>query len=276
MIGVDNLKMEFGARLLFDSVSFVINDRERVCLVGRNGAGKSTLMKILAGQITATNGRVLKSQNCVVGYLPQVVKIVDKHSLWDEVETVFVHLHELEQQLSTVRKLISEAQDYESLEYGSLLDKANILEEQLVIEGVNQYKSDMERILIGLGFRREDFCRNTSEFSGGWRMRIELAKLLLQKPDVLLLDEPTNHLDIESITWLENFLIKENKGSVIVVSHDRTFINNVTSRTLEISCGRIVDYKVKYDDYLKCHFKFLRKYTFIFEFTRVRSLFCKQ
>lgn len=251
MIGVDNLKMEFGARLLFDSVSFVINDRERVCLVGRNGAGKSTLMKILAGQTTATNGRVLKSQDCVVGYLPQVVKIVDKHSLWDEVETVFVYLHELEQQLSTVRKLISEAQDYESLEYGSLLDKANILEEQLVIEGVNQYKSDMERILIGLGFRREDFCRNTSEFSGGWRMRIELAKLLLQKPDVLLLDEPTNHLDIESITWLENFLIKENKGSVIVVSHDRTFINNVTSRTLEISCGRIVDYKVKYNDYLK-------------------------
>ena len=136
MIGVDNLKMEFGARLLFDNVSFVINDRERVCLVGRNGAGKSTLMKILAGQTTATNGRVLKSQNCVVGYLPQVVKIVDKHSLWDEVETVFVYLHELEQQLSTVRKLISEAQDYESLEYGLLLDKANILEEQLVIEGV--------------------------------------------------------------------------------------------------------------------------------------------
>lgn len=241
--------MEFGVKPLFEDASFVINDRERVCLVGRNGAGKSTLLKIIAGIMMPSEGSVVLPQGATVGYLPQVMKVSDSQSLIEEAETAFGQLKVMQEKYENINERLCVRTDYDSPEYGALIEQASVLQERLQMLGINSFKADTERTLLGLGFEREDFDRPTSEFSGGWRMRIELAKILLQKPDLLLLDEPTNHLDIESILWLENFLRKESKSSVMLVSHDRTFLNNVTTRTLEISCGHIVDYKVKYDEY---------------------------
>ena len=235
---------------LFEDASFVINDRERVCLVGRNGAGKSTLLKIIAGIMMPSEGSVVLPQGATVGYLPQVMKVSDSQSLIEEAETAFGQLKAMQEKYENINERLCVRTDYDSPEYGALIEQASVLQERLQMLGINSFKADTERTLLGLGFEREDFDRPTSEFSGGWRMRIELAKILLQKPDLLLLDEPTNHLDIESIMWLENFLRKESKSSVMLVSHDRTFLNNVTTRTLEISCGHIVDYKVKYDEYV--------------------------
>lgn len=250
MLSVENLKVEFGVKPLFEDASFVINDRERVCLVGRNGAGKSTLLKIIAGIMMPSEGSVVLPQGATVGYLPQVMKISDSQSLIEEAETAFGQLKAMQEKYENINERLCVRTDYDSPEYGALIEQASVLQERLQMLGINSFKADTERTLLGLGFEREDFDRPTSEFSGGWRMRIELAKILLQKPDLLLLDEPTNHLDIESILWLENFLRKESKSSVMLVSHDRTFLNNVTTRTLEISCGHIVDYKVKYDEYV--------------------------
>ena len=250
MLSVENLKVEFGVKPLFEDASFVINDRERVCLVGRNGAGKSTLLKIIAGIMMPSEGSVVLPQGATVGYLPQVLKVSDSQSLIEEAETAFGQLKAMQEKYENINERLCVRTDYDSPEYGALIEQASVLQERLQMLGINSFKADTERTLLGLGFEREDFDRPTSEFSGGWRMRIELAKILLQKPDLLLLDEPTNHLDIESILWLENFLRKESKSSVMLVSHDRTFLNNVTTRTLEISCGHIVDYKVKYDEYV--------------------------
>lgn len=250
MLSVENLKVEFGVKPLFEDASFVINDRERVCLVGRNGAGKSTLLKIIAGIMMPSEGSVVLPQGATVGYLPQVMKVSDSQSLIEEAETAFGQLKAMQEKYENINERLCVRTDYDSPEYGALIEQASVLQERLQMLGINSFKADTERTLLGLGFEREDFDRPTSEFSGGWRMRIELAKILLQKPDLLLLDEPTNHLDIESILWLENFLRKESKSSVMLVSHDRTFLNNVTTRTLEISCGHIVDYKVKYDEYV--------------------------
>lgn len=250
MLSVENLKVEFGVKPLFEDASFVINDRERVCLVGRNGAGKSTLLKIIAGIMMPSAGSVVLPQGATVGYLPQVMKVSDSQSLIEEAETAFGQLKAMQEKYENINERLCVRTDYDSPEYGALIEQASVLQERLQMLGINSFKADTERTLLGLGFEREDFDRPTSEFSGGWRMRIELAKILLQKPDLLLLDEPTNHLDIESILWLENFLRKESKSSVMLVSHDRTFLNNVTTRTLEISCGHIVDYKVKYDEYV--------------------------
>lgn len=250
MLSVENLKVEFGVKPLFEDASFVINDRERVCLVGRNGVGKSTLLKIIAGIMMPSEGSVVLPQGATVGYLPQVMKVSDSQSLIEESETAFGQLKAMQEKYENINERLCVRTDYDSPEYGALIEQASVLQERLQMLGINSFKADTERTLLGLGFEREDFDRPTSEFSGGWRMRIELAKILLQKPDLLLLDEPTNHLDIESIMWLENFLRKESKSSVMLVSHDRTFLNNVTTRTLEISCGHIVDYKVKYDEYV--------------------------
>lgn len=250
MLSVENLKVEFGVKPLFEDASFVINDRERVCLVGRNGAGKSTLLKIIAGIMMPSAGSVVLPQGATVGYLPQVMKVSDSQSLIEEAETAFGQLKAMQEKYENINERLCVRTDYDSPEYGALIEQASVLQERLQMLGINSFKADTERTLLGLGFEREDFDRPTSEFSGGWRMRIELAKILLQKPNLLLLDEPTNHLDIESILWLENFLRKESKSSVMLVSHDRTFLNNVTMRTLEISCGHIVDYKVKYDEYV--------------------------
>ena len=251
MLSVENLKVEFSIEPLFEGVSFVVNDKERVCLVGKNGAGKSTMLKIIAGMQQPTSGSVAMPQGSTVGYLPQVMKLADSCTLIQETEKAFAALKEKEQRLERINRELAERTDYESDDYARLIEQSTSLQEQLHMSGGQSWRADMERTLMGLGFERTDFDRPTAEFSGGWRMRIELAKILLQRPDVLLLDEPTNHLDIESIAWLEDFLIKESKASVMLVSHDRAFINNVCSRTLEISCGQLTDYKVKYDEFVK-------------------------
>ena len=251
MISVENLKVEFSVEPLFEDVSFVVNDKERVCLVGKNGAGKSTMLKIIAGLQQPTSGTIAMPQGSTVGYLPQVMKLSDSCTLTEETEKAFATLRQKEEKLESINKELAERTDYDSEDYARLIEQSTTLQEQLQMSGGQGWRADMERTLLGLGFERTDFQRPTSEFSGGWRMRIELAKILLQHPDILLLDEPTNHLDIESISWLENFLIKECKASVVLVSHDRAFINNVCSRTLEISCGQLIDYKVKYDEFVK-------------------------
>ncbi len=248
MISVEGLKVEFGATPLFTDVSFVVNRKERIALVGKNGAGKSTMLKILAGLQRPTAGVVALQRDMTVGYLPQVMILSDTKTVLEEAETAFSHIFELQERVARLNAEMAERTDYESESYHELIERFSYYTEKLHLIGGN-YKAEIERTLIGLGFTREDFARPTSEFSGGWRMRIELAKLLLRRPDVLLLDEPTNHLDIESIQWLENFL-KSGAGAVILVSHDRAFINNVTNRTIEISCGRIYDYKVAYDEYV--------------------------
>lgn len=249
MISIDNLCVEFSARPLFSNVSYVINDRDRIALVGKNGAGKSTMLKIIAGLQEPTSGTVAVPRDTSIAYLPQVMILSDDCTVREETEKAFAHIHEIQAELERLNKQMAERTDYESAEYMHLVECFTHLDEHFQLMGGMNYHAEMERTLQGLGFRREDFDRPTSEFSGGWRMRIELAKLLLQHPDVLLLDEPTNHLDIESIQWLEQFL-SNRAGAVVLVSHDRAFINNVTNRTLEISCGKVYDYKVKYDEYV--------------------------
>ena len=250
MISIDHLKVEFGVTPLFHDVSYVINDKDRIALVGKNGAGKSTMLKIIAGLQQPTSGTVSVSGGATIGYLPQVMVLADSRTVREEAEQAFAHISQLQEQLDRLNRELAERTDYESGDYMALVEKFTRESERYQMMGGLNYHAELERTLLGLGFVREDFDRPTSEFSGGWRMRIELAKLLLRHPDVLLLDEPTNHLDIESIQWLENFLATK-ANAVVLVSHDRAFINNVTNRTLEISCGRVYDYKVKYDEYVR-------------------------
>lgn len=249
MVSVDNLKVEFGVTPLFEDVSYVINKRDRIALVGKNGAGKSTMLKILAGIQAPTSGSVSVPRDVTIGYLPQVMILSDKHTVMEEAEMAFEHIFELQASIERMNQELADRTDYDSENYHKLIEKFTHDNERFLMMGGTNYTAEIERTLMGLGFSQEDFNRPTSEFSGGWRMRIELAKLLLRRPDVLLLDEPTNHLDIESIQWLENFL-KTSAGAVVLVSHDRAFINNVTNRTIEISCGHIYDYKVAYDEFV--------------------------
>ena len=249
MISVEGLKVEFGVTPLFEDVSFVINKKDRIALVGKNGAGKSTMLKILSGLQRPTDGTVAVQRGVSIGYLPQVMILSDTRTVIEEAEMAFDHIHELQDKLERMNQELADRTDYESESYHELIDRFTHDNERFLMMGGNNYQAEIERTLSGLGFDRSDFNRPTSEFSGGWRMRIELAKLLLRRPDVLLLDEPTNHLDIESIQWLENFL-KVSPGVVVLVSHDRAFINNVTNRTIEISCGHIYDYKVPYDEFV--------------------------
>lgn len=250
MISVENLEVEFGATPLFQGVSYVINDKDRIALVGKNGAGKSTMLKIIAGLQQPTEGTVAVPKDTTIGYLPQVMILTDERTVMEEATLAFEHIREMQENLDRLNKELAERTDYESEDYMALVDRFTHENDRFQMMGGMNYQAEIERTLMGLGFNREDFNRPTKEFSGGWRMRIELAKLLLSRPDVLLLDEPTNHLDIESIQWLENFLLTR-ASAVVLVSHDRAFINNVTNRTLEISCGRVYDYKVKYDEYVR-------------------------
>ena len=249
MLAVDGLTVEFGNRTLFKNISFVINDKDRIALMGKNGAGKSTLLKILAGQQKPTSGTITTPKDTVVAYLPQHLMTENSRTVFDEASQAFAHLFEMEKKIEELNQQLMERTDYDSPEYYKLIEEVSTLSEKYYSIDTTHFEADVEKILLGLGFTREDFQRPTSDFSGGWRMRIELAKLLLRRPDVLLLDEPTNHLDIESIQWLENFL-KMSPGAVVLVSHDRAFINNVTNRTIEISCGHIYDYKVPYDEFV--------------------------
>ena len=250
MFSVENLKVEFGARPLFHDVSYVVGDKDRIALVGKNGAGKSTMLKIIAGLQQPTSGTVSIPKEMTIGYLPQVMKLSDTRTVRQEAETAFEDIHKLKEEVERLNNQMVERTDYESEEYHALIDRFTRESERYQMMGGGNYQAELEQALLGLGFRRDDFDRPTSEFSGGWRMRVELAKLLLRHPDVLLLDEPTNHLDIESIQWLEEFLAKR-CNAVILVSHDRAFINNVTTRTIEISCGVIYDYKVKYNEFVE-------------------------
>lgn len=250
MISVNNLTIEFGARPLFTDVSFVINPKDRVALVGKNGAGKSTLLKILAGEQQPTAGIVALQKGSTLGYLPQVMVLSDEHTVLEEAEKAFADISQLQERIAQENQELAERTDYESEEYLKLIEAFAHDNERFTMMGGLNYHAELERTLQGLGFQRSDFDRPTREFSGGWRMRIELAKLLMRQPDVLLLDEPTNHLDIESIRWLEQFLAKS-PSAVVLVSHDRAFINNVTNRTMEISCGKITDYKVKYNEFME-------------------------
>ncbi len=249
MISVEGLKVEFGVKPLFVDASFVVNDRDRIALVGKNGAGKSTLLKILCGQQKPTSGSVSVSGDSTIGYLPQVMTLQDDTSVRAEAQKAFAEVTALKERLDTLNQQLAERTDYESEDYMALVETFTQEHDRYMMMGADNCEADLERTLLGLGFQRSDFDRPTAEFSGGWRMRIELAKILLRKPDVLLLDEPTNHLDIESIQWLEQFL-STSASAVVLVSHDRAFINNVTNRTLEISCGRIVDYRVGYNQYV--------------------------
>ena len=249
MISVDGLKVEFGVKPLFSDASFVINDRDRIALVGKNGAGKSTMLKILCGAQRPTGGTVSVPADTTIGYLPQVMVLQDDTTVREEARKAFADNTRMKERLDAMNNQLAERTDYDSQEYMELVQRYTEEHERYMMMGAENYESEIERTLGGLGFLRTDLERPTSEFSGGWRMRIELAKILLRKPDVLLLDEPTNHLDIESIQWLEQFLAQSAKA-VVLVSHDRAFINNVTNRTLEISCGKVIDYKVKYDEYV--------------------------
>lgn len=249
MISVEGLRVEFAAKPLFSNVSFVINDRDRIALVGKNGAGKSTMLKILCGMQKPTYGRVAVPQDTTIGYLPQVMVLSDHTTVIEETRKAFSHVTELKKRIDDLNLQLAQRTDYESDEYLNLVQTFTTEHERYMMLGAENCEAEIERTLLGLGFSRNDFQRPTSEFSGGWRMRIELAKILLRNPDVLLLDEPTNHLDIDSIRWFEQFLNQSAKA-VVLVSHDRAFINNVSNRTIEISCGKVVDYKVKYDEYV--------------------------
>ncbi len=250
MISVESLKVEFGVKPLFSGVSFVINERDRIALVGKNGAGKSTMLKILCGMQKPTEGQVAVPNGCTIGYLPQVMILQDDTTVKEEAQKAFADIRKMAAKIDEMNRQLAERTDYESEEYAELVERFTSEHDRYMMMGADNYEAEIERTLVGLGFKRTDLDRPTSEFSGGWRMRIELAKMLLQKPDVLLLDEPTNHLDIESIQWLEQFLSTQ-ANAVVLVSHDRAFINNVTNRTLEISCGKVIDYRVKYDEYVK-------------------------
>ncbi len=249
MLAVDGLTVEFGNRTLFKNISFVINDKDRIALMGKNGAGKSTLLKILAGQQKPTSGTITTPKDTVVAYLPQHLMTENSRTVFDEASQAFAHLFEVEKKIEELNQQLMERTDYDSPEYYKLIEEVSTLSEKYYSIDTTHFEADVEKILLGLGFNREDFQRPTSDFSGGWRMRIELAKMLLKNPDILLLDEPTNHLDIESIQWLEDFLITNGKA-VVVISHDRTFVDNITTRTIEVSMGRIYDYKVNYSQYL--------------------------
>ena len=250
MISIDKLGVEFSATPLFLDATFVVNPKDRIALVGKNGAGKSTMLKIIAGMQEPTYGQVTRQKDITIGYLPQVMVLADSRTVLEEAETTFAHIHELQEELDKMNDEIARRTDYDSESYMKLLERFTHKNDLFNLMGGVNYHAELERTLQGLGFQRSDFDRPTAEFSGGWRMRIELAKLLLKKPDLLLLDEPTNHLDIGSIQWLEQFLAQR-ANAVILVSHDRAFINNVTNRTIEITCHRINDYKVKYDEYIK-------------------------
>ena len=249
MISVDGLTVEFGGTTLFKDISFVINDKDRIALMGKNGAGKSTLLKIIAGKRTTSSGKISAPKDAVIAYLPQHLMTEDNRSVFEEAAQAFAKIKEMEHEIEALNLEMSTRTDYESDSYYALIEQVSTLSEKFYsIEEIN-YDAEVEKILLGLGFKREDFARPTSEFSGGWRMRIELAKILLQKPDLILLDEPTNHMDIESIQWLEDFLINSAKA-VIIISHDRAFVDNITTRTIEVTMGRIFDYKVNYSQYL--------------------------
>ena len=249
MISVEGLKVEFGVKPLFVDASFVVNDKDRIALVGKNGAGKSTLLKILCGKQRPTAGVVAIPNDTTIGYLPQVMNLQDDTTVRQEAQKAFANVQQLKDHVDRLNQQLAERTDYESDDYMALVEKFTAEHERYLMMGAENKEAELERTLTGLGFVRSDFDRPTAEFSGGWRMRIELAKILLQRPDVLLLDEPTNHLDIESIQWLEQFLA-QSASAVVLVSHDRAFINHVTNRTLEIACGQIIDYKVKYDEYV--------------------------
>lgn len=250
MISVDGLTVEFGGTTLFQDVSFVVNEKDRIALMGKNGAGKSTLLKILAGVRTPSRGSISVPKDTVIAYLPQHLMTDNKRTVFEETSQAFSHLFEMEKEIERLNNELATRTDYESEEYYKLIEDVSLLSEKFYSVDATNYEEDVEKVLLGLGFKRSDFSRSTSEFSGGWRMRIELAKLLLKRPDILLLDEPTNHLDIESIQWLENFLVS-NVKAVIVISHDRTFVDNITTRTIEVTMGRIYDYKVNYSKYLE-------------------------
>ena len=250
MISVDGLCVEFGGDTLFKDVSFVVNDTDKIALMGKNGAGKSTMMKIIAGRQKATRGRVSCPKDTVIAYLPQHLLTEDNCTVFEEASKAFAKIFEMREEIERINKQLETRTDYESDEYMGLIQKVSDLGEKFyAIEEVN-YDAEVEKALLGLGFERDDFQRQTKAFSGGWRMRIELAKILLQKPDLILLDEPTNHIDIESVTWLEHFLLNKAKA-VIVISHDRAFIDNITNRTIEITMGKIYDYKANYSHYIQ-------------------------
>ena len=250
MISVDALTVEFGDRALFKDISFQINEKDRIALMGKNGAGKSTLLKILAGERKPTRGNVSAPKDTVIAYLPQHLMTEDGRTVYEEASQAFAHLFAMEKRIDELNRQLTERTDYESPEYFKLIEEVSALSEKFYSIDLTHFEADVEKTLLGLGFKREDLQRQTSDFSGGWRMRIELAKMLLKNPDVLLLDEPTNHLDIDSIQWLEEFLINNGKA-VVVISHDKTFIDNITTRTIEVTMGRIYDYKVNYSKYLE-------------------------
>ena len=250
MVSVDGLAVEFGGTTLFSDISFQINEKDRIALMGKNGAGKSTLLKILAGVRQPTRGRVTAPKDCVIAYLPQHLMTEDGRTVFEEASMAFSHLKEMEREIEVLNNELATRTDYESEDYMALIEKVATMSEKFYAIDLTHFEEDVEKALLGLGFERSDFTRPTSDFSGGWRMRIELAKLLLQDPDVLLLDEPTNHLDIESIQWLEHFLT-ESARAVVVISHDRKFVDNITTRTIEVTMGRIYDYKVNYSKYLE-------------------------
>jgi len=249
MISVDGLTVEFSGTTLFKDISFAINEKDRIALMGKNGAGKSTLLKIIAGARGSNSGRVSAPKDAIIAYLPQHLITENERTVFDEAAQAFAHIYEMEREIEAINNQLSSRTDYESLEYYALIEEVSTLSEKYYSIEETNFDGEVEKILLGLGFVREDFTRSTGEFSGGWRMRIELAKILLQKPDLILLDEPTNHLDIESVMWLEDFLITSAKA-VIVISHDKAFIDNITTRTIEITMGRIYDYKVNYSTYL--------------------------
>ena len=250
MVSVDNIAVEFSGTTLFSDISFVINPSDRIALMGKNGAGKSTMLKILAGVRQPTRGNISYPQDTVIAYLPQHLLTQDSRTVFEEASQAFSHLFEMEARINRLNDELATRTDYESEEYMKIIEEVTTLGEKFYAIDMTHFDEDVEKTLLGLGFSRSDFNRPTSDFSGGWRMRIELAKMLLKKPDVLLLDEPTNHLDIESIQWLEDFLI-ENNRAVVVISHDRTFVDHVTTRTIEVTMGKIYDYKASYSHYLE-------------------------
>ncbi|HBY02887.1 MAG TPA: glycosyl transferase family 2, partial [Rikenellaceae bacterium] len=250
MVSCDGLSVEFSGSVLFENISFVINDKDRIALMGKNGAGKSTLLKILAGVKQPTRGVISAPGDAIIAYLPQHLMTEDGRTVFEETSMAFSHLHDIEARIEEINKQLGERTDYDSDEYYKLIEELTSVSEKYYSIDITNYEEDVEKVLLGLGFMREDFQRQTTEFSGGWRMRIELAKILLRKPDLILLDEPTNHLDMDSIMWLEDFLINQAKA-VVLISHDRSFVDRVTNRTIEITMGRIYDYKVNYSHYLE-------------------------